>query len=58
MKSKHMVGGIFCDLHKAFDCVNYLVLLEKLKFCGVFEKFYNFYEIVLGRKVPKINFNL
>ena len=47
MKSKHMVGGIFYDLHEAFDCVNYVVLLEKLKFYGVSKKFYNFYEIVL-----------
>jgi len=22
MNSKQMVGGIFCDLHKAFDCIN------------------------------------
>ena len=29
MKSKQMVGGIFCDFHKAFDCINHAVLLEK-----------------------------
>ena len=23
MNSKQMVGGIFCDLHKAFDCINH-----------------------------------
>jgi len=32
MNSKQMVGGIFCDLRKAFDCVNHDELLEKLKF--------------------------
>ena len=31
MNSKQMVGGIFCDVHKAFDCINHVVLLEKLK---------------------------
>ena len=24
------VGGLFCDIHKAFDCMNYEILLAKL----------------------------
>ena len=41
MNGKQMVGGIFSDLHKAFDCINHGVLLEKLKFYGLSGKFYN-----------------
>jgi hypothetical protein len=29
------VGGIFCDIHKAFDCINYDILLSKMEFYGM-----------------------
>jgi len=30
-----LVEGIFCDLQKAFDCVNHNIHLEKMKYYGI-----------------------
>jgi len=38
MKNKLVVGGIFCDLEKAFVCVNHVFLLSKLKCYGIGNK--------------------
>jgi len=32
---RNLVGGLFCDLQKAFDCVNNEILLVKMKFYGI-----------------------
>ena len=55
MNCKQMVGGIFCDLHKAYDCINHAVLLEKLKFYGVTGKFYKLVKSYLDGRYKKSN---
>jgi len=32
---RNLVGGLFCNLQKAVDCVNHEILLAKMKFCGI-----------------------
>jgi len=54
LNNKQMVGGIFCDLHKIFDCINHAVLLQKMKFCGVSGKFYNLVKSYLDGRSQKI----
>jgi hypothetical protein len=40
LNNKQRAGGIFCDIQKAFDCVNHKILLDKFNFYGIHGKFF------------------
>jgi hypothetical protein len=35
LDNKQIVGGIFCDLTKAFDCVGHDILISKIEKYGI-----------------------
>jgi len=47
------VGGIFCDLQKAFDCVNHDILLEKIKYYGITGTVYKIIQSYLGNRYQR-----
>jgi len=49
-----MVGGIFCDIQKAFNCVNHNMLLTKLEFYGITYKLLKSY---LKGRYQRVVFN-
>jgi hypothetical protein len=56
-----LVGGIFCDLVKAFDCVNHEILLTKLDFfCiqGATASWFRFYLTYRKQKIEMKSSNL
>ena len=53
LNTKFTVGGIFCDLTKAFDCVNYTILLSKLEFYGITSSAYNLMKSYLSDRYQR-----
>jgi hypothetical protein len=57
LNSKTKSGGIFFDLEKAFDCVNYKILLAKMKYYGITGVMCSFIESYLGNRHQRVRFN-
>jgi hypothetical protein len=54
MNYRLSVGSIFCDLKKAFDCVNHEILVDKLQFYGSKEKFLALIQSYLRGRYQKV----
>ena len=55
--TKSHVGGVFCDLYKAFDCVNH-TLLNKLKHYGVQESTLNWFTSFLSNRKQRTKLSI
>jgi hypothetical protein len=52
-----MVGGMFCDLQKAFVCVNHNIPLTKLEFYGIIGITYKLIKSYLGGRHQRVVLN-
>jgi hypothetical protein len=57
LNKNQLVGGTFCDLRKAFDCVNHKILLDKLQLYRIDGKFKTLIESYLTNRYQKVTLN-
>jgi hypothetical protein len=55
--NRMMIGGIFCDLQKAFDCVNHNILPTKLEFYGITDIAYKLIKPYLEGRYQRVVLN-
>jgi hypothetical protein len=55
MNNTLIVGGMFCDLKKAFDCVNHDILLSKLEIYGITGKDKELYQSYLKGRHQRVS---
>jgi hypothetical protein len=55
LKNKLIVKGLFCDVKKAFDCVNHNILLHKLEIYGITDVSKKLYSQYLMDRYQRVN---
>jgi len=54
---RNLVGGLFCDLQKAFDCINHEIILAKMKFYGISGIANTLMELYLENRYQRVSVN-
>jgi hypothetical protein len=54
LKNRSIVGGIFCDIRKAFDCVDHGILMSKMEFYGITGKTYQLIKSYLSDRYQRV----
>jgi len=54
LNEKIIVGGIFCDLEKAFDSINHDILISKLNFYGAEGKRLLWFKSYLSNRYQRV----
>ena len=57
LNNNQIAGGIFCDLYKAFDCMNHKKLLDKLQFYRIHGKFNMLIQSYFTNRYQKVTYN-
>ena len=54
INERRSLGGLICDLGKAFDCLNHIILLAKLEFYGIRGRFLELIQSFVQEKCQKL----
>jgi hypothetical protein len=54
LNNRPIVGGVFCDIRKVFNCVDHEILMSKMKFYGLTGKTYHLIKSYLSDRHQRV----